>query len=52
QALKLVLQMRTLNDTQKLLGTIKWFRPFLGITTQDLHPLCQLLKGDPALNSK
>ncbi|PKU40755.1 endogenous retrovirus group k member 18 pol [Limosa lapponica baueri] len=52
QALKLALQIKTLNDLQKLLGTINWLRPFLGITTQDLHPLFQLLKGDPDLNSK
>ncbi|XP_014809364.1 PREDICTED: endogenous retrovirus group K member 18 Pol protein-like [Calidris pugnax] len=43
QALQLALQIKTLNDLQKLLGTINWLRPFLGITTQDLHPLFQLL---------
>ncbi|NXK16584.1 POK18 protein, partial [Arenaria interpres] len=37
QAPKLALQIKTLSDLQKLLGTIDWLRPFLAITTQDLH---------------
>ncbi|NXJ72272.1 POK6 protein, partial [Rostratula benghalensis] len=52
QILKLALQINTLNDLQILLGTINWLRPFLDITTQELHPLFQLLKGNPDLNSK
>ncbi|NXA60005.1 POK18 protein, partial [Mohoua ochrocephala] len=32
-------QIKTLNDLQKLLGTINWVRPLLGITNQDLQPL-------------
>ncbi|NXJ23189.1 POK18 protein, partial [Dicrurus megarhynchus] len=31
---------------QKLLGTINWVRPLLGITNQDLQPPFELLKGD------
>ncbi|NWV91682.1 POK18 protein, partial [Machaerirhynchus nigripectus] len=36
---------------QKLLGTINWIRSLLGITTEELSPLFQLLKGDPDLSS-
>ncbi|NXA16179.1 POK6 protein, partial [Sapayoa aenigma] len=36
---------------QKLLGAISWVRTFLGISTAELHPLFQLLKGDPDLTS-
>ncbi|NWI58403.1 POK7 protein, partial [Calyptomena viridis] len=36
---------------QQLLGSINWFRPILGSTTEELHPLFELLKGDPALTS-
>ncbi|KAJ7414514.1 ATP synthase subunit alpha, mitochondrial [Pitangus sulphuratus] len=35
----------TLNDLQRLLGAINWLRPILGITTEELHPLFELLKG-------
>ncbi|KFW84225.1 hypothetical protein N305_12364, partial [Manacus vitellinus] len=41
----------TLNDLQWLLGAINWLRPVLGITTEELHPLFELLKGDPTLTS-
>ncbi|NXL54040.1 POK18 protein, partial [Podilymbus podiceps] len=34
---------------QKLLETLNGVRPLLGLTTQELHPLFQLLKGDPDL---
>ncbi|NXV71590.1 POK18 protein, partial [Atlantisia rogersi] len=40
------LNIATLNDVQKLLGTINWVRPLLGITNSDLDPLFKLLKGD------
>ncbi|NXF81148.1 POK19 protein, partial [Sclerurus mexicanus] len=36
---------------QSLLGSINWIRPNLGISTDDLQPLFQLLRGDPNLNS-
>lgn len=44
-------QLKTLNDFQKLLGDINWLRPSLGITTGELKPLFDVLKGDPDPNS-
>ncbi|KAJ7414868.1 endogenous retrovirus group K member 18 Pol protein-like protein [Pitangus sulphuratus] len=41
----------TLNDLQRLLGNINWVRPQLGISTDYLHPLFELLSGDPDLRS-
>ncbi|NXN25076.1 POK6 protein, partial [Nycticryphes semicollaris] len=46
QPLTLNTKITTLNDVQKLLGTINWVRPLLGITNSDLEPLFNLLKGD------
>ncbi|KGL83876.1 hypothetical protein N309_12571, partial [Tinamus guttatus] len=43
QSLTLKTDIRTLNDLQKLLGTINWIRPSLGISTEELHPLFKLL---------
>ncbi|NXY82425.1 POK7 protein, partial [Alcedo cyanopectus] len=43
--------IKTLNDAQKLLGVINWVRPYLGLTTTQLSPLFNILKGDPDLNS-
>ena len=37
----------TLNDFQKLLGDINWIHPHLKLTTADLKPLFDCLKGDP-----
>ncbi|KFO62033.1 hypothetical protein N302_09454, partial [Corvus brachyrhynchos] len=51
QPVTLKINIRTLNDLQKLLGTINWIRPLMGITTEELSPLFQLLKGDPDLSS-
>ncbi|NWU88023.1 POK6 protein, partial [Onychorhynchus coronatus] len=34
---------------QRLLGAVNWLRPFLGLTTEELHPLFELLKGSPDL---
>lgn len=45
-------KLRTLNDFQKLLGSINWIRPFLKIPTGDLSPLFNILKGDTSPNSK
>ncbi|NWZ46568.1 POK11 protein, partial [Haliaeetus albicilla] len=36
---------------QKLLGTINWVRPMLGITSEELSNLFNVLKGDPDLTS-
>ncbi|KFO57803.1 hypothetical protein N302_07163, partial [Corvus brachyrhynchos] len=41
--------IKTLNDAQKLLGIINWLRPYLGLTTAQLSPLFNILKGDPEL---
>lgn len=46
------LQLRTahlnsLNAFQKLLGDINWLRPYLRLTTGELRPLFDILKGDP-----
>ncbi|NWH84594.1 POK25 protein, partial [Aegithalos caudatus] len=51
QPLQLNENLQTLHDLQKLLGTINWVGPLLGITNEDLAPLFVLLKGDPVLNS-
>lgn len=39
--------LKSLNDFQKLLGDINWLRPSLGLTTGDLKPLFDILKGNP-----
>lgn len=38
--------LHTLNDFQKLLGDINWIRPYLGLTTGELRPLFDILRGD------
>ena len=45
-------RLLTLNDFQKLLGGINWIRPHLRLTTADLKPLFDCLKGDPDPSSK
>ena len=42
----------TLNDFQKLLEDINWIRPHLKLTTADLKPLFDCLKGYPDPSSK
>ena len=44
-------QLHTLNDVQKLLGDINWLRPSLKLTTAQLQPLFDILKGDSNLLS-
>ena len=39
--------LATLNDFQKLLGDINWIRPYLKLTTGEMRPLFNILKGDP-----
>ena len=51
QPLQIHTNIRTLHDTQKLLGTIHWVRCLLGISNADLSPLFNLLKGDSDLQS-
>jgi hypothetical protein len=38
--------LKTLNDFQKLLGDINWQQPALKLTTSELSPLFNILKGD------
>ena len=38
--------LHTLNDFQKLLGDINWLRPYLKLSTGQLQPLFNILKGD------
>ncbi|NXW66847.1 POK18 protein, partial [Eurystomus gularis] len=45
-------KISTLHDLQKLLGTINWIRPMLGIANHELQNLFVTLKGDNDLNSK
>ena len=45
-------KLNTLNDFQKLLGDINWLRPYLKLTTKDLKPLFDILKGDSNPNSE
>uniref|UniRef100_A0A8C3QNE1 Uncharacterized protein n=1 Tax=Cyanoderma ruficeps TaxID=181631 RepID=A0A8C3QNE1_9PASS len=51
QEVQFVQSVRTLNDAQKLVGVINWLRPYLGLTTAQLSPLFDLLKGDTDLKS-
>ncbi|RMC16315.1 hypothetical protein DUI87_08531 [Hirundo rustica rustica] len=43
--------IKTLADVQQLCGSLNWVRPWLGRTTEDLDPLCNLLKGGEELSS-
>ncbi|XP_064260061.1 uncharacterized protein LOC135290081 [Passer domesticus] len=43
--------IRTLADVQQLCGALNWVRPWLGISTEDLAPLFNLLKGGEELSS-
>ncbi|RMB92643.1 hypothetical protein DUI87_30952 [Hirundo rustica rustica] len=43
--------IRTLADVQQLCGSLNWVRPRLGLTTEDLDPLFNLLKGGEELSS-
>ena len=43
--------LHTLNDFQKLLGSINWLRPFLKISSAELKPLFDILKGDSHISS-
>lgn len=51
QPLQIQIEIQNLHDVQKLLGTINWVRPLLGISNADLGPLFKLLKGDTDLRS-
>ncbi|RMC22366.1 hypothetical protein DUI87_00678 [Hirundo rustica rustica] len=43
--------IRTLADVQQLCGSLNWVRPWLGLTTKDLDPFFNLLKGGEELSS-
>ncbi|NXA37992.1 PO113 protein, partial [Eudromia elegans] len=47
QRITLQTDITNLNDLQKLLGVINWLKKLLGVTTEMLYPLFELLKGDP-----
>ncbi|KAF1486872.1 hypothetical protein FQV17_0000474, partial [Megadyptes antipodes antipodes] len=49
QPITLQSDIKTLNDLQKLVGTINWVCPMLGIDNDMLTPLYELLKGAPEL---
>ncbi|KAJ7395791.1 endogenous retrovirus group K member 18 Pol protein-like protein [Pitangus sulphuratus] len=49
QALQLNTKVKNLNDLQKLAGTINWLRPYFGLTTSQIQPLIDLLKGSSDL---
>ncbi|KAF1417081.1 hypothetical protein FQV23_0016577, partial [Spheniscus humboldti] len=51
QPITLQSNIKTLNDLQKLVGTINWVCPLLGIDNDMLTPLFELLKGAPELTS-
>ncbi|RMC19387.1 hypothetical protein DUI87_03997 [Hirundo rustica rustica] len=43
--------IKSLVDVQQLCGSLNWVRPWLGLTTEDLDPLFNLLKGEEELSS-
>ncbi|NWX63007.1 POK11 protein, partial [Promerops cafer] len=51
QTIQFSTHVQTLNDAQKLLGIINWVRPYLGLTTPQLSPFFNIIKGDPELTS-
>ncbi|TRZ09403.1 hypothetical protein HGM15179_017706 [Zosterops borbonicus] len=44
-------EIKTLADVHQLCGALNWVRPWLGLTTEDLAPLFDLLKGGEELSS-
>ncbi|XP_017588158.1 PREDICTED: endogenous retrovirus group K member 18 Pol protein-like [Corvus brachyrhynchos] len=42
---------KILRDLQQLCGSINWVRPLLGVMTEDLAPLFNLLRGSEELDS-
>ncbi|NWZ74257.1 POK11 protein, partial [Acrocephalus arundinaceus] len=51
QKLAIKTKIRTLADAHQLCGALTWVRPWLGLTTEDLDPLFNLLKGGEELSS-
>ncbi|RMC19603.1 hypothetical protein DUI87_03162 [Hirundo rustica rustica] len=51
QKLAIKTKIKTLADVHHLCGVLNWVRPWLGLTTEDLTPLFELLKGGEELSS-
>ncbi|RMC09851.1 hypothetical protein DUI87_13638 [Hirundo rustica rustica] len=51
QKLAIRTKVSTLADVHQLCGALNWVRPWLGLTTEDLAPLFNLLKGGEELSS-
>ncbi|NXP95086.1 POK18 protein, partial [Passerina amoena] len=51
QKLAIKFNIKTLADAHQLCGSLNWVRPWLGIPTDDLAPLFNLLKGGEELSS-
>ncbi|RMC03825.1 hypothetical protein DUI87_19578 [Hirundo rustica rustica] len=51
QKLEIKAKIQTLADVHQLCGALNWLRPWLGLTTEDLAPLFNLLKGGEELSS-
>ncbi|RMC19858.1 hypothetical protein DUI87_03424 [Hirundo rustica rustica] len=51
QKLEIKAKIETLADVHQLCGALNWVRPWLGLTTEDLAPLFNLMKGGEELSS-
>ncbi|RMC13062.1 hypothetical protein DUI87_10592 [Hirundo rustica rustica] len=51
QKLEIKTKVSTLADLHQLCGSLNWVRPWLGLSTEDLAPLFNLLKGGEELSS-
>ncbi|RMC19182.1 hypothetical protein DUI87_03787 [Hirundo rustica rustica] len=51
QKLAIKTKVSSLADVHQLCGALNWVRPWLGLTTNDLAPLFNLLKGGEELSS-
>ncbi|RMC21823.1 hypothetical protein DUI87_02692 [Hirundo rustica rustica] len=51
QKLEIKAKIQTLADVHPLCGALNWVRPWLGLTTEDLAPLFNLLKRGEELSS-
>ncbi|RMC20792.1 hypothetical protein DUI87_01644 [Hirundo rustica rustica] len=51
QKLEIKAKIETLADVHQLCGSLYWVRPWLGLTTEDLAPLFNLLEGGEDLSS-
>ncbi|NXA75112.1 POK11 protein, partial [Thryothorus ludovicianus] len=52
QKLAIKAKIKTLADVHQLCESFNWVRPWLGLTTEDLAPLFDLLKGGEELSSR